>query len=133
MSDFYYRKLVAYQTAKQLVKMVYAVLRNYPSEERHALCAQLRRSVVSIPSNIAEGMGRFSLKERIHFVEISYGSLCEVMCQMEISLELGYINAKQMAEIEKLATETGKTLSGLRKSLVEKLNRYNNPEERVEI
>lgn len=119
-NDFYYRKLVAYQSSKQLVKLVYRLLRNYPIEEQYALCNQLRRAVVSVPSNIAEGMGRNAIKERIHFVEIAYGSLAETMCQMEISQELGYISTNELEEVELLVAEIGKTLSGLRNSLMNK-------------
>ena len=75
MNDFYYRKLDSYQLAKQLVTKVYILLQKFPDYERFALCDQIRRAVISIPSNIAEGAGRFSLKDRIRFLDISYGSL----------------------------------------------------------
>jgi len=92
MNDFYYRKLDVYNLAKDFVIKAYQLLRKYPEEERYALCDQLRRSVISIPSNIAEGAGRMAIKERIHFYDIAYGSLTESLCQMEISRDLGYIN-----------------------------------------
>ena len=68
-------------------------------------------------------MGRFSLKERIHFLEIANGSLMEVMCQLEIANQLGYISLEQMHEQELLVSEIAKMLFGLRKSLEEKNNR----------
>ena len=120
MNDFYYRKLNAYQHSKELVKYVYRILKAYPAEERYTLCDQLRRAAVSVPSNIAEGMGRFSVKERIHFLEIAYGSLMEVMCQLEISLSLKYIDEYTFNEGERPVICTAKTMSGLRQSLVEK-------------
>lgn len=124
MHDFFYRKIVAYQLSKELVKLVYRLLGQFPIEEHTALCSQLRRAAVSVPSNIAEGMGRNSIKERIHFLEISYGSLADVMCQMEISQELGYIRQEQLEEVEQMVIQTGKTLSGLRNSLIEKQKMY---------
>jgi four helix bundle protein len=74
---------------------VYKLLRKYPSEEKYALCDQIRRAVISVPANIAEGMGRTSIKEQKHFLEISYGSLMEVQCHLDISTELGYISKEE--------------------------------------
>ena len=68
-------------------------------------------------------MGRFSLKERIHFIEIANGSLMEVMCQLEIANQIGYINFEQMQEQECLISEIAKMLIGLRKTFEEKNNR----------
>lgn len=88
MEHFSYRKLRAYQQAKLLVVLVYNLLKQFPKEENFALCDQLRRAVISIPSNIAEGMGRNSFREQIHFLEISFDSLNEVMCQIELAYDL---------------------------------------------
>ena len=111
---FSYRDLMAYKYAKALVKEVYALLKSFPKEENYALCDQLRRSVISVPSNIAEGMGRTSVKEQIHFIEIAFGSLNEVMCQIEIAQDLGYITTTQLENIEDIVRSTARTLSGLR-------------------
>ena len=111
---FTYRDLMAYKYAKALVKEVYTLLSNFPKEEKYALCDQLRRSVISVPSNIAEGMGRVSVKEQVHFIEIAFGSLNEVMCQIEIAQDLGYITISQQEVIEDIVRNIAKTLSGLR-------------------
>ena len=66
---------------------------------------------MSVPSNIAEGMSRLSDKEKAHFIEISYGSLMEVLCQMEISKELNYVTEEQMKDIENQITIIAKQLS----------------------
>ena len=87
-----YTQLDVYKESKALVMAVYALLKRFPKEEQYALCDQLRRAVISIPSNIAEGYGRRSSKEQVHFLEIAYGSLCEVCCQMDIACDLGYIS-----------------------------------------
>ena len=79
MEVFGYRKLVAYQKAKEVVKRTYKLLKKFPAEERYAMCDQLRRASVSITSNIAEGVNRYSVKDKSHFIEMSYGSLMEVM------------------------------------------------------
>ena len=87
----------------------------FPNEERYALCEQLRRAVVSIPSNIAEGMGRSSVKEQVHFIEIAFASLNETMCQIEIAKDLGYIKEDELIEIENKVVNVAQLLSGLRR------------------
>ena len=69
MDDFYYKKLDAYKLAKKLTIYVYDQIRKFPEYEKFALADQLRRAVISVPSNIAEGMGRMSIKERVHFLD----------------------------------------------------------------
>ena len=118
---FSYRSLKAYQQAKQLVVDVYSLLGLFPKEETFSLCDQLRRAVISVPSNIAEGMGRTSAKEQIRFIEISFGSLYEVMSQIEIAKELGYITVSHLADIETLVCDIAKLLSGLRAKRVRAL------------
>ena len=120
MEDFYYRKLKVYHQAKALVAEIYNLCKNFPSQESYGLTNQIQRAAVSIPSNIAEGMGRFSLKERVHFIEISYGSLMEVMCQLEVAELLNYITNEQLTIEEKKITEIAKMLIGLRKTMEDK-------------
>ena len=97
-----YKKLDVYVKARQLVVQVYALLKHYPTDERFALIDQMRRAVISVPSNIAEGLSRTATKEQAHFLDIAYGSLMEVDCQLDISLDLGYISneMKQLLEVE---------------------------------
>ena len=120
MNDFYYRKLKVYHQSKQLVANVYNITKNFPPQEQYGLTNQLQRAVISIPSNIAEGMGRFSLKERIHFLEIAYGSLMEVMCQLEVAELLAYLSKDQLVQQETTITEISKMLMGLRKTMEDK-------------
>ena len=119
---FSYRELVAYQRSKAFVSEVYATLESFPKKETYALCDQLRRAVISIPSNIAEGMGRTSIKEQIHFIEIAFGSLYEVMCQIELAKDLNYITEVQFKEIEESVQNVAKPLSGLRSKRKKALN-----------
>jgi len=69
---FGYRKLVAYQKAKEIVKRTYKLLEKFPADERYAMCDQLRRASVSITSNIAEGTNRFSVKDKAHFIKQAF-------------------------------------------------------------
>ena len=125
MDDFYYRKLSVYQTSLQLVEDVYALTKYFPVQESYALTNQIQRAVISIPSNIAEGMGRFSLKERIHFLEIASGSLMEVMCQLEIAQRIGYITNSQFEIQEESIIQISKMLINLRKTFNDKINSIN--------
>lgn len=113
MKDFAYRNLLAYQKGKELILLIYKLLKLFPKTEQYALCDQLRRAAVSVTSNIAEGMTRQSEKEKCHFLEISYGSLMEVSSQMDVACDLGYITKEQLNSIDDIADETAKLLSGL--------------------
>ena len=110
---FGYRKLIAYQKGKEVVKRTYQLLKKFPSVERYAMCDQLRRASVSITSNIAEGINRFSVKDKAHFVEMAYGSLMEVSSQFEIAEELGYVSSEDRLSMDMLIEEEARLLSGL--------------------
>ena len=116
LNKYSYKSLNVYQDAKILVVSVYRLLKQFPAEERYALCDQLRRSSISITSNIAEGVNRFSLKEKLHFIEISFASLMEVSSQFEIAEDLGYISTDERLSVDVLIEEIARLLSGLRKS-----------------
>ena len=111
---FTYRDLRVYQHAKDYVIYVYNLLKKFPKEENYALCDQLRRACVSIPSNIVEGMSRTSSKEQLHFIEFAYGSLCETMCQLEIAHELKFISDEDLKQAETRTTAIAQMLSSLR-------------------
>jgi four helix bundle protein len=108
-----FRNLNVYINAKELVKKVYVLLKKFPKEEQYALCDQLRRAVVSIPSNIAEGCGRETQKDQTHFLNIAYGSLMEVLSQMDVALDLGYITQEEFDETERLVNEESRMLVGM--------------------
>ena len=116
MEVFGYRKLIAYQNGKEVVRRTYKLLKKFPSEERYAMCDQLRRASVSITSNIAEGVNRYSVKDKSHFIEMSYGSLMEVSSQFEIAEELGYITVEDCMSMDELIKEEARILSGLQNS-----------------
>ncbi|MBQ6704946.1 MAG: four helix bundle protein [Opitutales bacterium] len=110
---FSFEKLYAWQDSMRLLKLVYALLEKFPQREQFALSSQLRRAVVSVPSNIAEGNGRFSAKDQLRFFEIAYGSLMEVFCQIKIARELDYISETEQVEAKALILSIAKSLSGL--------------------
>ena len=116
MEVFGYRKLIAYQKAKEVVKRTYKLLKKFPAEERYAMCDQLRRASLSITSNIAEGVNRFSVKEKAYFIEIAYSSLMEVSSQFEIAEELEYITNEDRLSMDILVEEDARLLSGLLKT-----------------
>lgn len=108
-----FRNLNVYTKSKELVKQIYELLKKLPREEQFALSDQLRRAVISIPSNIAEGSGRNSQKDQAHFYNIAYGSLMEVFSQLDIACDLGYISQEEFNQLESLINEEAKMLSGL--------------------
>ena len=116
-----YKNLDAYKESKALVKMVYGWLRQFPKEEQYALCDQLRRAVISVPSNIAEGSGRFSTKEQIHFLEIAYGSLLEVDSQLDIAHDLEYISDEDLNASEIQIRKVGALIAGMRAKRIQPL------------
>jgi len=79
-----------------LVKEIYRVTESFPNSEKYGLSNQIQRAAVSVVSNIAEGVSRFSLKEQLRFIEIAYGSLTEVYCQLMIAMDLNYINKEKL-------------------------------------
>ena len=120
-NSFSFEGLKVYQVARQLVKDIYLLQNKFPKEERYALGDQVRRAATSITANIAEGSGRQSIKEKIHFVEISFGSMTEVYCELQTACDLGYIHADQLEVLRPQFEEVAKMLSGLRNSLNSKL------------
>ena len=116
-----FEKLKVWQEAKKLVVDVYRLLDSFPKFEKYALCDQIRRAIVSVPSNIAEGSGRRSLKEQIHFLEIAYGSLMETYNQLLVAIELTYITEESVEAIKPSIDAVAKMINGLSNSYGQKL------------
>ena len=117
-----FEKLKVWQEAKKLVVDVYHLLDNFPKFEKYALCDQIRRAIVSVPSNIAEGSGRRSLKEQIHFLEISYGSLMETYNQLLIAINLTYITEESVEAIKPSIDAVAKMINALHNKYARQLN-----------
>lgn len=117
-----FEKLEVWNDARNLVKMIYLHTNNFPERERFGLSSQMQRAVVSIVSNIAEGVSRNSVKEKIRFVELAYGSLMELYCQLYVSVDLDYLTPSTFtlikAEIDKIANKA----NALKRSFIKQLN-----------
>lgn len=110
-----FRELVVWQEAMQLAEMVYALQKSLPKEEVYGLGDQIRRAVVSVPSNIAEGFGRDSTADFVHFLFIARGSLFETQTQLDLALRLGYLKIGR--EIVDKFESVGRLLNALIRSL----------------
>lgn len=119
---FSFEDLDVYKKSRALVSDIYRLQLCFPKEEKYALGDQVRRASTSISANLAEGSGRQSLKEKVHFIEISYGSLMEVFCELQTASDLGYITEAQLDLLRPQFTEIAKMLSGLRTSLTKRIN-----------
>ena len=112
-----YRDIFVWQKAMDLVTAVYAITKDFPKEELYGLTAQVRRSAVSIPSNIAEGYGRKSTLEYIRFLQIACGSLYELQTQLEISVNLKYLAKEKTEGVFSLINEIERMLNTLTRKL----------------
>jgi four helix bundle protein len=112
-----YRDLIVWQKAMDLVEDVYKRTKGFPREELYGLTSQLRRAVVSVPSNIAEGQGRNFTKEFLHHLSIAYGSLCEVGTQILIAHRLGFLERRDVELLDGLSSEVGRLINGLSNKL----------------
>lgn len=110
-----FKDLFVWQKGHILVLKVYKLSINFPKDEIFALVSQIRRAVVSITSNIAEGFGRQSSKEKVQFYCIAYGSLLETLNQLEIAKDLTYINKKDFEMLEIQLSEMARMLQSLMK------------------
>ncbi len=90
-----YRDLLIWQKSKELTVMIYRQTQSFPKAEEFGLKSQMRRSAVSVPSNIAEGFGRYSAKEFRRFLRIAIGSLYELQTQQIVSFELNYLKKEK--------------------------------------
>lgn len=125
--EYSFQKLKVWQEAKNLVVEVYNLLDGFPKFEKYALCDQIRRAVVSVPSNIAEGSGRRSLREKIHYLEIAYGSLMETFNQLLIAIDLNYITEESVETIKPTIDSVAKMINGLWSSYSDKLSQSTPP------
>jgi four helix bundle protein len=112
-----YKDLLVWQKGIQIVKAVYLCFGSFPKDEIFGLQSQMKRSAVSIPSNIAEGWGRDSTQSYIQFLRIARGSLMELETQLIIAKELNYIDDLKFKEISGLITEESKMLNAFIKTL----------------
>lgn len=113
--------LEAWQAGRELVKSVYQACSLYPKEEQYGLVSQMKRSSVSVSSNIAEGFKRDTMKDKIHFYVMAHGSLTELQNQIILSLDLRFIDGKSHDNLMALSDRTDRLLSGLIRASKERL------------
>ena|SRR5690606_37817432 len=116
-----FRDLLVWREAIDLVELVYRASATFPADERFGLTSQLRRSSVSVPSNIAEGHARPTTRDYLRFLGISLGSLAEMETQLLIAHRLGYLDDAALDPISQSSTRIGRMLRTLMKSLQAKL------------
>ena len=117
-----FENLNAWKESRKLVVSVYQLLDSFPKFENYALCDQIRRSIISVPSNLAEGSGRISTKEQLHFYEIAYGSLMEAYNQLILASDLKYIEDENLNDLRPQIDTVARMLNGLRTSLIKAVN-----------
>lgn len=108
-----YRDLIVWKKSMELVTKVYVVTKTFPKEETYGLIPQIRRSSISIPSNIAEGYGRHSTNDYVRFLQVARGSLYELQTQLEICLNLDYLSKQRFEEIYEQSREIERMLCSL--------------------
>lgn len=117
MANKQFTDMDVWQDSHQLTLEVYRITKAFPKDELFALTNQLRRAAVSVPSNLAEGFNRLSLKEKIQFYSISLGSLSEVQSQIMLAKDLGYMSKEELMKLLVSSESIHKQLVGLIKSL----------------
>ena len=119
-----YKELKVWEKAYKLCLDIYTVTKRFPKEEIYGLTSQIRRSAVSIPSNIAEGYGRKTTSEYVRFLYIAYGSVCELETQTMISGDLDYMKKEKLQELREALGDVERMLKAMIKSLE---NKHLNP------
>jgi len=111
-----YRELRVWQSSMALAKAIYSLTASFPSDERYGLTSQLRRSAVSVPSNIAEGHARNTKAEMVRFCSIALGSIAEIETQLLLASDFGLANPGEVEPLLQNSEEVGRMLHGLIRS-----------------
>jgi four helix bundle protein len=117
MYTFSFERLEVWNKSRLLTKKIYNETKNYPDSEKFGIVSQLRRAVISVCSNIAEGASRKSKKDQLHFYNMAFSSLMETLNQLIISNDLDYLDSKSLEELRKEIHSISRMLNGLCNSL----------------
>jgi len=117
MSKHNFKQITAWKKAKKLVPVVYKVVAEFPVDERFALTSQIKRAVVSISSNIAEGSGRNTTNDFAHFLDIALGSAFELESELLVAIDLKFIDMGYLTDVFSLLSEVQKLIIGFQKTL----------------
>ena len=118
----HFTDLDTWKMAHRVVLNTYKITKGFPEEEKFCLVSQMRRAAISVTSNIAEGFGRSSSKEKRHFYSISKGSLMELESQLFVAQDLGYVKNEYVDDVKDEIVQTAKLLSGLSKTAFDTKN-----------
>lgn len=118
-----YKELKVWKKGVDIVDLVYEATNRFPAKEKFGLAAQMQRSAISIPSNIAEGFARHHTKEYVQFCYVALGSCAELKTQLVIAKRRGYISEEGSFELEKSLNHESRMLMNLKRSLIEKKSR----------
>lgn len=127
MKTYSFEKLDCWQHARKLAVWIYQTTRKFPADERFGIVSQMRRAAISVASNIAEGTSRKTHKDQSHFSVIAYSSTIELLNDLILSDDLGFISGGQYAEGRLLIEKQTQLIAGLRKSQQLKTANYSNP------
>jgi four helix bundle protein len=125
MFTYSFEKLEVWQQSRELVREIYTILKSFPENEKYGLVAQIKRAAVSVSSNIAEGATRTSLKDQAHFYQMAFSSLMEVLNQLILSVDLGFLPLKQYDRLRPQIEKIGNQLNALRNAQLKKLQATN--------
>jgi four helix bundle protein len=120
MKTFSFEKLIAWQKARELASEIYKTTKLFPKDELFGLTSQMRICAISIASNLAEGSGRNSMKDKARFTEIAFGSALELLNQLILSFDFEYFEEQKYIEIREKITEVTVLINGLYKSQLPK-------------
>lgn len=113
MNQFSFERLAVWQDSRELAKVIYIATQEFPFDEKFGLVSQIRRSAISVSSNIVEGSYRSTNRDKANFMNIAFSSLMELLSQIIISKDLDYISDKQLNEFRMLIEKTSNKLSSL--------------------
>lgn len=123
MKVFSFENLEVWQETKDLTKELYKITKDFPDEEKFGLVSQIRRAMISVSSNIAEGSSRISPKDQAHFYHLAFSSLMEVLSQILISIELGYVLPNNEGLLRDEISKIANKLNSLRISSIKRINK----------
>ena len=118
MRIFSFEKLIAWQKGRELAILIYKTTKLFPKDETFGMTSQMRRCSISIASNLAEGSGRSSMKDKARFSEIAYSSSLELLNQIILSFDFEYVDENQYIQIREKITEVNMLIDGLHKSQI---------------
>ena len=116
MYEHSFEKLHVWQDSIDLVELIYNITDQFPKSETYNIVGQMRRSSISIPSNIAEGTSRITNKDKAHFSTLAFSSTMELLCQLIISKRLHYLDESEYLSIREQITKASNKINALKKS-----------------